>query len=59
VLARRLHADRSAVTEGHESVRVIEGSGRKIVLQHLLVVKGDTGKPLVIKHWGQDRIYEP
>ncbi len=43
---------------GHESVRVIEDSGRRIVLQHLLVVKVG-GKSQVIKHWRQDWEYEP
>ena len=43
---------------GHESVRVIEDSGTKIVLQHLLVV--NTGEEdFVIKHWRQDWAYEP
>src|SRR5687768_6883702 len=41
------------VSGGHESVRVIEDSGKRIVLQHLLVVEMD-GKPHVIKHWRQD-----
>lgn len=43
---------------GHESVRVIEDSGRKIVLQHLLVVEMG-GESHVIKHWRQDWEYEP
>ena len=47
------------VSGGHESVRVIEDSGRRIVLQHLLVVTDDKGKTLVIKHWRQDWTYEP
>ncbi|KTF70822.1 DUF6607 family protein [Sphingomonas sp. HT-1] len=46
------------VSGGHEVVRVIEDSGRKIVLQHLLVVEHD-GKSHVIKHWRQDWEYEP
>lgn len=45
-------------TNGHESVRVIEDTGRKIVLQHLLVVE-DNGKTQVVKHWRQDWVYEP
>lgn len=44
---------------GHEAVRVIEDSPRKIVLQHLLVVKDKAGKSIVIKHWRQDWAYEP
>nr|WP_209046780.1 DUF6607 family protein [Rhizorhabdus histidinilytica] len=47
------------VSGGHESIRVIEDVGRRIVLQHLLVVKDDKGKTLVIKHWRQDWTYEP
>ncbi len=43
---------------GYEVVRVIEDSGRKIVLQHLLVVQHE-GKDMVIKHWRQDWEYEP
>jgi hypothetical protein len=46
------------VSGGHESVRVIEDNGKRIVLQHLLVVEMD-GKPHVIKHWRQDWDYEP
>ena len=47
------------VSGGHESVRVIEDSGRKIVLQHMLVASGEGGKVIVIKHWRQDWTYEP
>ncbi|MCW6534071.1 DUF6607 family protein [Sphingomonas lycopersici] len=47
------------VSGGHEAVRVIEDSGRRIALQHLLVVKDKNGKPVVIKHWRQDWSYEP
>jgi hypothetical protein len=47
------------VSGGYEAVRVIEDSGRRIVLQHLLVVKEDDGKPMVIKHWRQDWTFEP
>jgi hypothetical protein len=43
---------------GFESVRVIEDSGRHIVLQHLLVV-GTEESPVVVKHWRQDWTYEP
>lgn len=46
------------ISGGHESVRVIEDTGRKIVLQHLLVVEQD-GESMVIKHWRQDWEYEP
>ncbi len=43
---------------GFESVRVIEDTGRRIVLQHLLVV-GTAESPHVVKHWRQDWTYEP
>ncbi len=43
---------------GYEVIRVIEDTGRKIVLQHLLVV-GDGGNSHIIKHWRQDWEYEP
>lgn len=43
---------------GHEVVRVIEDSGRRIVLQHVLVHEKD-GKAFVTKHWRQDWVYEP
>ncbi|MFW5634691.1 MAG: DUF6607 family protein [Erythrobacter sp.] len=46
------------VSSGYESVRVIEDTGDKIVLQHLLVVDTDNG-PYVVKHWRQDWEYEP
>ena len=46
------------VSGGYESVRVIEDTGRKIVLQHLLVV-GSEENPFVVKHWRQDWEYEP
>ena len=43
---------------GHEVVRVIEDTGRTIVLQHILVVTVE-GKPMIVKHWRQDWAYEP
>lgn len=43
---------------GNEVVRVIEDTGRKIALQHLLVIE-DEGKSHIIKHWRQDWEYEP
>jgi hypothetical protein len=43
---------------GHEVVRVIEDSGKRIVLQHILVHEKD-GKAFVTKHWRQDWTYEP
>lgn len=46
------------ISGGNEVVRVIEDTGRKIVLQHLLVVSHE-GKDMVVKHWRQDWEYEP
>lgn len=46
------------ISGGYESVRVIEDTGTRIVLQHLLVT-GDQDKPYVVKHWRQDWQYEP
>lgn len=46
------------ISGGHEVVRVIEDLGRRIVLQHLLVVEHE-GRSMVIKHWRQDWEYEP
>ncbi len=43
---------------GNEVVRVIEDTGRKIVLQHMLVIEHE-GQVHVIKHWRQDWEYEP
>lgn len=47
------------VSGGHEAVRVIEDTGRRIVLQHILVVKDEDGNELPVKHWRQDWVYEP
>jgi hypothetical protein len=38
---------------------VIEDTGRRIVLQHMLVITDDNDKTFVIKHWRQDWEYEP
>lgn len=46
------------ISGGYESVRVIEDTGTRIVLQHLLVV-GESDKPYVVKHWRQDWEFEP
>jgi hypothetical protein len=46
------------ISGGNEVVRVIEDTGRRIVLQHLLVVEHE-GQTRVIKHWRQDWDYEP
>lgn len=49
----------AARSGGNEVVRVIEDSGRRISLQHMLVIADDDGKSHVIKHWRQDWEYEP
>lgn len=46
------------ISGGYESVRVIEDTGTKIVLQHLLVT-GDQANPYIVKHWRQDWHYAP
>ncbi|WP_404477212.1 DUF6607 family protein [Novosphingobium sp. BL-52-GroH] len=46
------------VSGGNEVVRVVEDRGRRIVLQHLLVVEHE-GQAMVVKHWRQDWEYEP
>ena len=46
------------ISGGHESVRVIEDTGTRIVLQHLLVAEHE-GETFVIKHRRQDWEYEP
>jgi hypothetical protein len=46
------------ISGGYESVRLIEDTGTRIVLQHLLVT-GDQDKPYVVKHWRQDWQFEP
>ena len=46
------------ISGGYESVRVIEDTGTKIVLQHLLVT-GDDANPHIVKHWRQDWHYAP
>lgn len=46
------------ISGGNEVVRVIEDTGRKIALQHMLVIEQD-GKTYIIKHWRQDWEYEP
>ncbi|MDP3405171.1 MAG: hypothetical protein Q8S03_10805 [Brevundimonas sp.] len=43
---------------GNEIVRVIEDSGDRISLQHILVMEHD-GQSVVIKHWRQDWVYQP
>ncbi len=49
----------SKVSGGHEVVRVIEDTGRKISLQHILVIDIGDGKTGLVKHWRQDWVYEP
>ena len=43
--------------KGQEIVRLISDTGRIISLQHVLVVNAE--KPIAIKHWRQDWVYEP
>ncbi|MEA1674388.1 DUF6607 family protein [Nitrospirillum sp. BR 11163] len=47
------------VSGGEEVVRVVEDTGSIIRLQHILVVDGDDGLPVVVKHWRQDWVYQP
>ncbi|MEM1133387.1 MAG: DUF6607 family protein [Pseudomonadota bacterium] len=47
------------ISGGHESVRVVEDTGTKIILQHLLVVEMPDGENFIVKHWRQDWEYEP
>jgi len=49
----------SKLSGGHEVVRVIEDTGPHIVLQHLLVVRDEGSRTMVIKHWRQDWNYQP
>ena len=46
------------VSGGNEVVRVVEDTGRKIVLQHMLVAEHE-GQTHIIKHWRQDWEFEP
>ncbi len=46
-------------SEATEFVEVVEDTGDRIVLQHVLVLHGeDDAEPRVIKHWRQDWVYE-
>lgn len=47
---------------GREVVRIIEDSGDRISLQHILVASDPTKPnelPMVIKHWRQDWVWQP
>ena len=46
------------ISGGNEVVRIIGDTGRKIMLQHMLVIEHE-GETHVIKHWRQDWEYEP
>jgi hypothetical protein len=46
------------VSNGHEIVRAIADTGNVIQLQHILIV-GEPGQPIIVKHWRQDWTYEP
>ena len=43
---------------GNEIVRVVEDTGDRISLQHILVMDHE-GETFVIKHWRQDWVYQP
>lgn len=43
---------------GNEIVRLVEDTGDRISLQHILVMEHD-GQSIVIKHWRQDWVYQP
>lgn len=43
---------------GNEIVRLVEDTGDRISLQHILVMEHD-GQTMVIKHWRQDWVYQP
>lgn len=45
-------------TKAKELVEVVEDTGTRIVLQHVLVVEGDDGQDRVVKHWRQDWTYQ-
>ncbi|TWB39919.1 DUF6607 family protein [Nitrospirillum viridazoti] len=47
------------VSGGDEVVRVVEDTGSIIRLQHILVVDGEDGLPVVVKHWRQDWVHQP
>ncbi|MEO1044121.1 MAG: DUF6607 family protein [Pseudomonadota bacterium] len=47
------------ISGGHETVVVVEDTGTKIVLQHLLVVEIEGKDSFIVKHWRQDWEYEP
>ncbi len=44
--------------DASEFVEVVEDTGNRIVLQHILVATDDDGAQHVIKHWRQDWTYE-
>jgi hypothetical protein len=45
-------------TKAREIVEVLEDKPGKVVLQHVLIVPGDDGKPEAMKHWRQDWVFE-
>lgn len=49
----------ASVSHGNEVVKVIEDTGAAISLQHLLIVTGAKGTPVVVKHWRQRWVFEP
>lgn len=46
------------ISGGNEIVRLVEDTGERISLQHILVMEHD-GQSIVVKHWRQDWVYQP
>ena len=46
------------ISGGNEIVRLVEDTGDRISLQHILVMEHD-GQSIVIKHWRQDWVWQP
>ena len=46
------------ISGGNEIVRLVEDTGDRISLQHILVMEHD-GQSVVVKHWRQDWVYQP
>ncbi len=45
-------------SKGLEWIQLVEDEKRKIVLQHLLIVKDSSGNEQIVKHWREDWLYE-
>lgn len=46
------------ISGGNEIIRLVEDTGERISLQHILVMEHD-GQSVVIKHWRQDWVWQP